>query len=623
MLFAKLLLSPLPHARIRRIDTSAALAMPGVLAIITGEDVPKPQQPMQLGEAAAQRANTLPEVALASASRCIRASRSLAVAAIDEVTAADAIEKIKVEYEPLPWVVDPIVTLRPGGPNPRAEGNVWRPPQVTTFKISEASRRPSSTRAACRCSKTRRSGGRSATSMRASRTPISILDETLVHQSTGHQPMEPRTAMAYWQNGKLYLHGSTQSVARTVANVAQWVDIPQDQVVVISEYTRRRIRRQDSRRADDGDSRAAVEEDRPSGDDAHQRAKKRTTSAARVRAFICARRSASARTAASSAMDLCAIGDCGPYCESGRRRHARDRTRRRSTIPKASGSAASACSPTRRRACRSARRAASRPSAMLEPMISKAARQLGVDQVEIRKINAPVTGIAIRTASAGAAGRGAAAARRRRCSGPPPRLGAGSRSSRARHLREALDQGAAALQLGRAQVRATASGAARRSRASAWVSAPTRPDRSRWMACSSSASDGKALRAPGHRQPRHRVGAWTRARIVAEELGIPVGADRSRLGQYRRSTWRGALRRRAARRFTRTRARISRRRRTSRRSCRRLRRVELGGRPESYTVANERVSSRGVADLRAGGRSGDQARRTSSTAMRCRTTSTT
>ena len=58
-----------------------------------------------------------------------------------------------------------------------------------------------------------------------------------MHQSTGHQPMEPRTAMAYWQNGKLYLHGSTQSVARTVANIAQWVEIPQEQVVVISEYT--------------------------------------------------------------------------------------------------------------------------------------------------------------------------------------------------------------------------------------------------------------------------------------------------------------------------------------------------------------------------------------------------
>ena len=39
MLFAKLLLSPMPHARVRRIDTSAAMAMPGVEAILTADAV--------------------------------------------------------------------------------------------------------------------------------------------------------------------------------------------------------------------------------------------------------------------------------------------------------------------------------------------------------------------------------------------------------------------------------------------------------------------------------------------------------------------------------------------------------------------------------------------------------
>ncbi|MGH9614086.1 MAG: hypothetical protein ACRD4P_13505, partial [Bryobacteraceae bacterium] len=42
MLFSKLLLSPMPHARIRRIDASAALAMPGVKAILTMDDLPAP-----------------------------------------------------------------------------------------------------------------------------------------------------------------------------------------------------------------------------------------------------------------------------------------------------------------------------------------------------------------------------------------------------------------------------------------------------------------------------------------------------------------------------------------------------------------------------------------------------
>ena len=42
MLFCKLLLSPMPHARVRRIDLRKALAMPGVRAILTADDVPPP-----------------------------------------------------------------------------------------------------------------------------------------------------------------------------------------------------------------------------------------------------------------------------------------------------------------------------------------------------------------------------------------------------------------------------------------------------------------------------------------------------------------------------------------------------------------------------------------------------
>src|SRR5262249_10338582 len=64
-----------------------------------------------------------------------------------------------------------------------------------------------------------------------------VLDETFLTQSTGHQPLETRTAMAYWQNGKLFLHGSTQSTVQTVASVARWSGITPDKVVVISEYT--------------------------------------------------------------------------------------------------------------------------------------------------------------------------------------------------------------------------------------------------------------------------------------------------------------------------------------------------------------------------------------------------
>lgn len=232
MLFCKLLLSPMPHARVTRIDTSAALAMPGVKAILRAEDLP----PANISE----RALTEEPV--------YQGEPILAVAASDEQTAAEAIESIHVDLEPLPFVVDPIESLRPGGPNARLEGNVWvRPaappgtppqqvrPEIQTLKWTEEN-----------------FAGESEGHLPMGPVPEEwsygdldagfkeaalVLDQTFVTQSTSHQSMETRSAMAYWQNGKLYLHGSTQSTVRTVDAVARWVGIESSDVVIISEYT--------------------------------------------------------------------------------------------------------------------------------------------------------------------------------------------------------------------------------------------------------------------------------------------------------------------------------------------------------------------------------------------------
>src|SRR4029453_7717826 len=64
-----------------------------------------------------------------------------------------------------------------------------------------------------------------------------VLDETFVVQSTSHQPLESRSAMAYWQNRKLYLPGSTHSLIRPVDPLSQWVGIDPSQIVLISEFT--------------------------------------------------------------------------------------------------------------------------------------------------------------------------------------------------------------------------------------------------------------------------------------------------------------------------------------------------------------------------------------------------
>ena len=92
MLFCKMLRSHLPHALIRKIDFSKALAVPGVIAVLTGKDLPIPYGILPVSQ---------DEHAL-----CIDRVRFIgdpvaAVAAIDEDTAFDAMNLIEVEYEPL------------------------------------------------------------------------------------------------------------------------------------------------------------------------------------------------------------------------------------------------------------------------------------------------------------------------------------------------------------------------------------------------------------------------------------------------------------------------------------------------------------------------------------------
>src|SRR5262247_1978109 len=122
MLFAKLLLSPMPHAKVLRIDTSAAEALPGVKAILTVDELPAVVEGANLGEGII--ASTLSERGLTN-EPLYEGEPVLAVAAVDEQTATEAIEKIQVEFEPLPFVVDPIESLKPGGANARTQGNVW------------------------------------------------------------------------------------------------------------------------------------------------------------------------------------------------------------------------------------------------------------------------------------------------------------------------------------------------------------------------------------------------------------------------------------------------------------------------------------------------------------------
>jgi CO/xanthine dehydrogenase Mo-binding subunit len=111
MLHGKILRSTVPHARIRGVDASAALAMPGVVAVLTGDDL-----------------KNLPGTAtrwgLSLRDRPVIAQHKVryvgdpvaAVAALDEATAEEALDAIVVDYEPLPFVTTAKEALEAGAP---------------------------------------------------------------------------------------------------------------------------------------------------------------------------------------------------------------------------------------------------------------------------------------------------------------------------------------------------------------------------------------------------------------------------------------------------------------------------------------------------------------------------
>jgi xanthine dehydrogenase molybdenum-binding subunit len=241
MLFCKLLLSPMPHARVKRIHSDAALAMPGVKAMLTANDLPAPADTLT-DNGTVIKASKWGERGLTN-EPVYQGEPILAVAAVDELTAAEAIEKIQIDFEPLPFVVDPLDTLRPGGPNPRTDGNVWTrpagqnpgPPVVTELKWTKAD--------VAELDHGRLPMGKAPDEWSYGdvdsgfKNAALVLDETFVTPDTSHQTLETRSAMAYWQNGKVYIYTGTQSTAQTLPAIARWLNISPDNVVFVSEYT--------------------------------------------------------------------------------------------------------------------------------------------------------------------------------------------------------------------------------------------------------------------------------------------------------------------------------------------------------------------------------------------------
>ena len=110
MVWMDIVRSPYAHATIKSIDASEALAMPGVLAVITGKDLEAAGlhwMPTLAGDK---------QMVLPVDTVMYQSQEVAAVIALTRYQAADAITAVNVDYEPLQVVIDPFKALEPDAP---------------------------------------------------------------------------------------------------------------------------------------------------------------------------------------------------------------------------------------------------------------------------------------------------------------------------------------------------------------------------------------------------------------------------------------------------------------------------------------------------------------------------
>ena len=303
-----------------------------------------------------------------------------------------------IDLEPLPFVIDPLETLRPGGPNPRIDGNIWivppapapgappsPPPTIGELKWTEADFADAKD-GQLPMGKTPDQWSYGDLDAGFKNAAL-VLDETFVTPDTSHQTLETRSAMAYWQNGKVYVYTGTQSTAQTVPAIARWLNIDRGKVVLISEYTGGGF----GSKVTAGVSLIipALLSKKANAPVMMRISREEETFIGRARPSLMGRMKVGfSREGRIIALDMFVISNNGPYDAQG-------------DVP-TSGRIVSLLYQPQAMRWRGAtiltntppRSAQSSPGGLqgitiIEPIIAKAARKLGLDQVAIRRINCP------------------------------------------------------------------------------------------------------------------------------------------------------------------------------------------------------------------------------------------
>ncbi len=221
MVFLKTLPSPMPHAEIKSIDVSKAKKMPGVVGVLLPSEV---KQPKDAGHA------------ILSSYPVFVGQPILAIAAKTEEQAEDAIEAVKLDLKPLPFCINPLDSLKPGSPNANKKGNVANRRKIKLhqikwsgkdFALAGDDKLPMGKPAF------EWSYGDLEAGFKKAKV---VIEESFVTAANAHHAMEPRSAAAYWSNGKCHVWGSTQSSSFAVPSLAKYIGISPAKLSMVSEF---------------------------------------------------------------------------------------------------------------------------------------------------------------------------------------------------------------------------------------------------------------------------------------------------------------------------------------------------------------------------------------------------
>jgi xanthine dehydrogenase YagR molybdenum-binding subunit len=200
MIHAAIVRCPHAHARVKRVDTSAAEKMPGVLGIITG-DTPATKIPWYSGEKG--------PLSWLFDPHCRHEGEEVAAVAAETLEqASDAARAIKVEYEKLPFVADYDAALKPGAPLVYESGN--KPGAPSVYERGDLA------------------AGFAAADV--------VLEQTYSTPTQIHTPMEVHGSVAQWDGDHLTVWDSSQGVFTRRGELCQAFKLPQSSVRVVSHY---------------------------------------------------------------------------------------------------------------------------------------------------------------------------------------------------------------------------------------------------------------------------------------------------------------------------------------------------------------------------------------------------